>query len=112
MIWGVFSAGIARDLPIGIVDQSHSTLSRKLVQMLDASPTLSTKSAYSDVTAAKDALIRGEIYAYVIIPDHFDRDIYLKQPPQISAFYNSQYILTGRLVNSAIMQAQGHFNAA
>ncbi|WP_391856624.1 ABC transporter permease [Vibrio cidicii] len=112
MIWGVFSAGIARDLPIGIVDQSHSTLSRKLVQMLDASPTLSTERAYSDVAAAKDALIRGEIYAYVIIPDHFDRDIYLKQPPQISAFYNSQYILTGRLVNSAIVQAQGHFNAA
>ncbi|EGR0056435.1 ABC transporter permease [Vibrio vulnificus] len=111
LIWGVFSAGIARDLPIGVVDNAHSTLSRKLTQMLDASSTMSVDYQFSDVLQAKNAMIEGKVYAYVIIPDHFDRDIYLQRAPQVSVFYNSQYILIGRLINSAVVQAQGFFNA-
>lgn len=106
LIWGVFSAGIARDLPIGVVDNAHSTLSRKLTQMLDASSTMSVDYQFSDVLQAKNAMIEGKVYAYVIIPDHFDRDIYLQRAPQVSVFYNSQYILIGRLINSAVVQAK------
>lgn len=111
IIWGVFSAGIARDLPIGVVDYSHSSLSRKLTQMIDASSTMSVDYQFQDVTQAKNALIESKIYAYVVIPDHFERDIYLQQTPQVSVFYNSQYILIGKLINSAMVQAEGHFNA-
>lgn len=111
IIWGVFSAGIARDLPIGVVDYSHSSLSRKLTQMIDASSTMSVDYQFQDVTQAKNALIESKIYAYVVIPDHFERDIYLQRTPQVSVFYNSQYILIGKLINSAMVQAEGYFNA-
>lgn len=111
IIWAVFSAGIARDLPIGVVDYSHSSLSRKLTQMIDASSTMSVDYQFQDVTQAKNALIESKIYAYVVIPDHFERDIYLQRTPQVSVFYNSQYILIGKLINSAMVQAEGYFNA-
>ncbi|MDW3081850.1 ABC transporter permease, partial [Vibrio sp. 1403] len=54
-IWGVFSAGIARDLPIGVVDLQHSQLSRKLIQTLDASSTLSVDYYYTSANEAKNA---------------------------------------------------------
>ncbi len=110
-IWGVFSAGITRDLPIGVVDLQHSQLSRKLIHSLDASSTLAVDYAYASANEAKNAMITGEIYAYAVIPPNFDQDILQHRQPQLSVFFNSQYILVAKLINSAITQAQGYFDA-
>ncbi|WP_407559419.1 ABC transporter permease [Vibrio parahaemolyticus] len=110
-IWGVFSAGIARDLPIGVVDLQHSQLSRKLIQTLDASSTLSVDYHYTSANEAKNAMIEGDIYAFAVIPSKFDQDILLHRQPQLSVFFNSQYILVAKLINSAVAQAQGYFDA-
>ncbi|CAE6904569.1 ABC-type multidrug transport system [Vibrio sp. B1REV9] len=110
-IWGVFSAGIARDLPIGVVDLEHSQLSRKMIYSLDASPTLSVDYHYTSTTEAKNAMIEGDIYAYAVIPPNFDQDILMHRQPQLSVFFNSQYILVAKLINSAVAQSQGYFDA-
>jgi ABC-2 type transport system permease protein len=110
-IWAIFYNGSAHNLPIAVVDLSHSQLSRTLIRQLDASATLAVKQSYADVNQAKNALITGNIYGYVIIPARFDKDIYRGTPPQISVFYNSQYVLVGKLVNSAILNAVGTANA-
>ncbi|MCV5214509.1 ABC transporter permease, partial [Escherichia coli] len=106
-----FSAGIARDLPIGVVDLQHSQLSRKLIQTLDASSTLSVDYHYTSANEAKNAMIEGDIYAFAVIPSKFDQDILLHRQPQLSVFFNSQYILVAKLINSAVAQAQGYFDA-
>ena len=110
-MWGVFSAGIARELPIGVVDLQHSQLSRKMIQSLDASSTLSVDYHYTSATEAKNAMIEGDIYAYAVIPPQFDQDILLHRQPQLSVFFNSQYILVAKLINSAVAQSQGYFDA-
>lgn len=110
-IWGVFSAGIVRDLPIGVVDLEHSQLSRKLIQSLDASSTLSVDYHYTTATDAKNAMIEGQIYAYAVIPPNFGQDILQHRQPQLSVFFNSQYILVAKLINSSVAQAQGYFDA-
>ncbi len=110
-IWAIFRAGIATNLPIGVVDLSHSSLSQQLTRTIDASPTLAINASFSDVSAAKQALIQGDVYAYVVIPTQFDRDTMNGFAPQISAFYNSQYVLVGKLIHSALSQAHATFNA-
>ena len=111
LIWAIFSAGIARDLPVGIVDLSNSALSQKLVRYYDATSAIKANHSYQNVAQAKTALIRREIYAYAIIPSDFEQNIYKQLAPQVSVFYNSQMILVGKLLNSAFLQAQGTFNA-
>jgi len=110
-IWWIFSQGIARDLPIGIVDFENSSLSKKLTREFDATSTLQVTNSYADVLSAKEALVGKQIYAYMVIPKNFDRDIYSGLSPQVSVFYNSQFILMGKLINSAALQANGTFNA-
>ncbi|EEX92252.1 ABC-type multidrug transport system, permease component [Vibrio orientalis CIP 102891 = ATCC 33934] len=111
MIWAIFSQGIARELPVGVVDLSSSTLSHKLVRYYDATPAMQVTKAFTSVHQAKQALIKGDIYAYAVIPHQFDQEIYKQLTPQVSVFYNSQMILIGKLLNSAFLQAQGTFNA-
>ena len=40
LLWWIFSAGVPHGLPIGVQDEDHSTLSRQLTRMLDATPGL------------------------------------------------------------------------
>ncbi|MCG3728481.1 ABC transporter permease [Vibrio cincinnatiensis] len=111
LLWWIFSQGVLQNLPVGVVDLSHSQLSRQLTRHLDATSTLSVTRQYQTVAQAKEELISSQIYAYVIIPDQFDKKIYRGEQPKVTTFYNSQYILVGRLINSAILQAQGTLNA-
>lgn len=110
-IWWIFSQAIARDLPVGVVDLQQSTLSRQLIREFDATSALQVDYSFSDLASAKHALVGKDVYAYIVIPKNFDRDIYLANPPQVSVFYNSQFILVGKLINSAALQAHGMFNA-
>ncbi|WP_299692634.1 ABC transporter permease [uncultured Vibrio sp.] len=110
-IWLIFSQGIARDLPVAVVDLEHSQISQQFMRLVDASPTLQVTEKYSSASEAAKAMVKRNIYGYVVIPKHFDRDLYLGLNPQVSVFYNSQFILVGKLVSSALLQAQGTFDA-
>ncbi|WP_434998389.1 ABC transporter permease [Vibrio scophthalmi] len=110
-IWAVFSDGIARDLPIAVVDFSHSEMSQTLTRYYDATSSMAVIQQLQSVEQAKQALVEGKIYAYAVIPSNFDSDVYKGLMPRVSVFYNSQTILIGKLVNSAFLQAQGTFNA-
>lgn len=110
-LWWVFSSGTARDLPIGVVDLEQSTLSRGLIRYYDASPTLAVTQGFTSVKKGSEAMKSGQIYALVVIPDDLTRSVVLGHAPTVTTFYNSQFILIGKLVNSAMQQAQGTYNA-
>lgn len=57
-----------RNLPVAIVDQSHSEIARTLVADLRASQVVNFVQSYQTPTAAADALTRGEVRAALIIP--------------------------------------------
>ncbi|TWX72079.1 ABC transporter permease [Colwellia demingiae] len=111
VIWGVFSAGIARDLPIGVVDHDNSSVSRSLIRNYNASPTLAVVNHFHSMEHANTALREGSIYALVIIPNSLEKNTLLGKAPQVTAFYNSQFILIGKLINSAMLSAHGTYVA-
>lgn len=111
LMWWIFSAGLVRSLPIGLVDLDHSQLSRQLGTHYQSSPTLNISGHYLSVLEASNALKSGDIYAITVIPSDFEKNTLLGFPPKVTAFYNSQYILIGKLVSSALLQAQGTFTA-
>lgn len=111
LMWAIFSQGIARDLPVGVVDLDRSPTSRALVRHYDASPALEITYNYLNVRQGADELRTGKIYGLVIIPKDLEKEMILGRPPQVSAFVNNQFLLIGKNVNSALLQAQGTFSA-
>lgn len=104
LIWWVFSASVVRELPIDVVDLDQSSLSRMIIRDYDATPTLKIRSVQPNNQMANQALKKGDNYGYVIIPPHFERDVLLGRSPQVSGFYNAQFILIAKQINSALMQ--------
>lgn len=110
-MWGIFSAGIATDLPIGVVDHDNSSISRGLIRNYNASPTLSVTHQYHSMAHARDALKDTSIYALVIVPHSLEKNTLLGKSPQVTVFYNSQFILVGKLINAALLSAHGTYVA-
>lgn len=110
MYW-IFSQGIASNLPIGVVDLNKSPYSQALIQHYDATSMLKVDQQFDDIGQAKRAMVGGEIYAILYIPYRFDKSLLSSSVPQVTLFYNSQYLLVGKLISSAAQQAQGTFNA-
>ncbi|EPU3920220.1 ABC transporter permease [Aeromonas hydrophila] len=106
----VFSAGLARDLKIGLVDLDQSLLSRELAFSLDASAGLKVAQQFDSIDAGARALRGGDIYALVVLPSHLERDARQGTQPQVTVFNNGQFILIAKLVNSALAQVVGTLN--
>ncbi|MGU5551369.1 ABC transporter permease [Aeromonas hydrophila] len=106
----VFSAGLARDLKIGLVDLDQSLLSRELAFSLDASAGLKVAQQFDSIEAGARALRGGDIYALVVLPSQLERDARQGTQPQVTVFNNGQFILIAKLVNSALAQVVGTLN--
>ncbi|WP_299266520.1 ABC transporter permease [uncultured Psychrosphaera sp.] len=68
MLFGYAINTNIRHIPVGVVDQSQSALSRVLVQTISATQVVKFEQQFQDIKTAEDALKRSEIRAILIIP--------------------------------------------
>ncbi len=57
-----------RDIPVGVVDNSQSGLSRVLIQTITATQVVEFKKRYQNVKQAQAAIARSEVRAILVIP--------------------------------------------
>ena len=111
LVYAIFSQGIPRDLAVAVVDQDHSRLSRSLVRYIDANPALAVTTQLTNLSEGKALMQRGEVYGVVYIPRDFEKHTYLAMTPEVTTFYNAQYVLIGKLVSSNMVKTFATFTA-
>lgn len=111
VLYAIFSSGVPRDLPIAVVDQNHSNLSRSLTRYIDSSPSLAVTQQLSSLQTGKELMQSGEVYGLLVIPRDFDKLVVQGKSPQVTSFYNAQYVLIGKLVASNMSRAFATFTA-
>lgn len=111
LMYLLFSQQIPRELPMAVVDLDQSQVTRALIRQYEASPTLKVDDRYLEVHAAQTAMQNGDIYALAIIPADLGRDVTIGRPVQVTVFVNDQFLLIGKIINSALIQAHTTFNA-
>jgi len=103
LIIAIFRSGVVRDLPVVVVvDQDRSTLSRMLLGNIEASPTIKIAAMPHSVQEAVDLVKETKAYAVIVIPAHFSKETLLQKNPHITAMINTQYILVGKILTSAL----------
>lgn len=91
LVWWLFSAGIARDLPLVVSDMDHSVMSRSLTRMLDQSPGLRVAGAADSDAEALAMLRQRTAYGIVSIPADLQRDIAGGRSAKVQWAYNAQF---------------------
>ena len=102
MIIAIFLEGVPRELPVGVVDKDHSQFSRMQLSRLESSATLQISDYYDSVADAAHDLRGGDIYAIVIIPEHFEQRVRQGSQPAITIMLNTQFILMSKVLKSAL----------
>ncbi len=83
------------ELPIGVVDQDNTGTTRHLTRMLDGFQTSHVVGHYPNVNEARNAIQRGEIYAFLLIPKGTTAGLMSQKQPKISFYYNGVVMLAG-----------------
>jgi ABC-2 type transport system permease protein len=101
----MYHAGVITQVPIAVVDQDTTKSSRTLIQQVAASPQLLVAERYQDLSSAKHALIKGNVYAVLFIQPEFEKNLIAGHQPEVVAFYNNQYMSAGTIIFRAMSSA-------
>jgi ABC-2 type transport system permease protein len=96
---------ILRKIPIAVVDNDLSELSRGIVQTLDASGAVSVAVRAETLPEARAALDRGEAFAVVGIPPETERDVLKGNTVHIPIYADATYLFIFRTMASGIAVA-------
>jgi ABC-2 type transport system permease protein len=98
---------ILRKLPIAVVDNDLSDLSRQIVETLDASGALSVVVRARTVADARAAIDRGQAFAAVEIPPGTERDVLKGVTAHIPIYADATYLFIFRSTASGVATAIG-----
>jgi ABC-2 type transport system permease protein len=98
---------ILRKLPIAVVDNDLSELSRRIVETLDASGTLSVAVRARTFYEARAAIDRGNAFAAVEIPAGTERDVLKGITAHIPVHADATYLFIFRSTGSGVATAIG-----
>jgi ABC-2 type transport system permease protein len=102
---------ILRKLPIAVVDNDLSDLSRRIVETLDASGALSVVVRARTLAEARTAIDRGQAYVAVEIPPGTERDVLKGITAHIPVYADATYLFIFRSTASGVATAIGALTA-
>jgi len=70
-----YGAQVLRNIPIGVIDESHTVSSRRLITLLDAGPNIHVAYEPTDMPTARELFFQREIYGIVYIPANYERQL-------------------------------------
>ena len=89
----IYNNEAVRDVPVCVVDQSHSQLSRQFIRMCDASPDVEIKYYAQDLDEAKSLVSRQLVKGVYLIPTSFESDTYGLRQGIISVYCDMSVML-------------------
>lgn len=90
--------GLPTDLPIAVVDEDNTGLSRQLGRSLDAIAQSAVVLRTADFSEARRAMQEGRIYGIFHIPAGFRREVSTGKQPELCFYTNDSYLLPASLV--------------
>lgn len=91
--------GLPQDLPIGVVDDDNSSVSRGLVRTLDAMQSSRVVTRFASVSEARCAMQENKIYAYIYIPEGTTEKLLAGRQPKISYYYTMTCLSAGSMTS-------------
>lgn len=94
----MMDSGLPRRIPAAMVDKDGTALSRQVTQTLSAMQSVDITQTPNSFTQAREALQKGEIYGFFLIPENFQADLLGGRKPVITFYTNMTYFVPGSLL--------------
>ena len=108
----LFSRGIITDLPVAVLDQDHSALSRSVIRMVDATQTMAVVAQVKDEAQGQKGILAGEYHGLLVLPHDMEKEILRGHSVVPTFYYNNQLYLVGGSLKRAMGKVGGTVSAA
>ena len=108
----VYSNQVVEKVPVAIINQDASRLSRDYIAMLNSGDGLEVKTSYTDLQEAKVAYYENTIKGIIIIPNNFEKNIKSGKQVTITTYSDASNMLFYKKVLGTVTTINGYFNAA
>ena len=99
-----YTKDIARNIPVGIVDQDNSYYSRQLAQMMRASEEIQPLN-FATIQEAKQALETNKIFAIAVLDKDFSKNIMKNIPQTVRIYTDGVYPIYYKQATAALQRA-------
>lgn len=94
----IYNNEVVREVPVCVVDQSHSQLSRQFIRSCDASPDVHVKYYAQDLDEARSLVSRQLVKGIYLIPSTFESDTYGLRQGTVSVYCDMSLMLAYKAI--------------
>lgn len=94
----IYNNEVVREVPVAVVDNSHSQMSREFVRHVNASPDVRVAAWSNNLEEASRLVARQEVYGIILLPEDFDRQLGRMQQAHVSVYCNMGLMLTYKAI--------------
>ena len=87
--------GTAEKMPVAVVDLDRTTISRRLIHEMQATPSVDIQLVTNSYPEAREAMQQGRVYGIFVIPSDFYRDLVDFKRPQMDFYVTNAYTVGG-----------------
>lgn len=107
----LFDNGAIHKLPVAILDEDHTPLSRKLSMMIGETSGVLVAYDICDMNEGEKLMREGKISGIVLIPDNFESDIYGNEQTHVDAYISGSNISVNGMLSKDIQTTVQTFAA-
>ena len=94
----IYNNEVVHDVPVVVVDDSHSALSREFIQKVDASPDVSVAFYAGSIHEAQSHIGHGEAFGILYFPHNFSTAVGRHEQAHVSVYCDMSYMLTYKAI--------------
>jgi ABC-2 type transport system permease protein len=106
-----YHAQVLKRVPVVVVDEDQSDLSRRLVRMIDAHELTHVVEQAASLAEAEAVVRDGRAGGVVVVPGEFQRRILRGEQVAVAAYTDASYFLIYRQALTGILEATGTLSA-
>ncbi|MCL1943894.1 MAG: ABC transporter permease [Candidatus Azobacteroides sp.] len=103
LLYGIiYGNEVLREIPVAVIDMSQSSMSRKYIQALDATPELYVAFKPQSLKEAEELFYRHQIHGIIFISSDFDKNIYRGTQSFVSVYLDMSSFLYYKATLTAV----------
>lgn len=107
----IYNNEVVKEIPVAVVDESNSPLSRQYIRHLDATESVLISQRPADLGEAQEMMRRCKVYGILLIPNDFSKNILTGKKAWVYTFTDASTLLYYRQISIANTEVSMAMNA-
>lgn len=107
----IYTNEVVREVPVAVVDRSHSQLSREFARRFDAAPDVKVAYHCNSIEEAKELIGRQEVYGALYFPSDFQTNINRLEQAHVSIYCDMSFMLYYKNIFQTASSVAGELNS-